>query len=104
MPRHICNIGIQDICCVRRGRGHSHTAPLKQYDENLSKSKLSHRLFVQTLVHSTAMINLLAGDGGEMQKEERSSITISEEYDRVYTGVNDPVLNDKGTGKAVSEK
>lgn len=47
-------------------------------------------------------LNKLAGDGGEMQKEERSAITISEEYDRVYTGVNDPVLNDKGTGKALS--
>lgn len=41
-------------------------------------------------------------NGGEMQTEERDAITISEEYDRVYKGVNDPVLNDKGTGKAVS--
>ena len=39
-----------------------------------------------------------------MQTEERETITISEEYDRVYKGVNDPVLNDKGTGKAVSMK
>merc|ERR1712216_1056388 len=27
--------------------------------------------------------------------------TIGEEYDRVYKGVNDPVLNDKGTGKSL---
>eukprot|EP00565_Helicotheca_tamesis_P005785 CAMPEP_0185728730 /NCGR_PEP_ID=MMETSP1171-20130828/4092_1 /TAXON_ID=374046 /ORGANISM="Helicotheca tamensis, Strain CCMP826" /LENGTH=346 /DNA_ID=CAMNT_0028397469 /DNA_START=49 /DNA_END=1089 /DNA_ORIENTATION=+ len=47
-------------------------------------------------------LNKLAGDGGEMQTEERSAITITEEYDRVYTGVNDPVLNDKGTGKTLS--
>lgn len=47
-------------------------------------------------------LNKLAGDGGEIQKEERSTITISEEYDRVYNGVNDPVLKDAGTGKAVS--
>jgi glucose-6-phosphate 1-epimerase len=47
-------------------------------------------------------LNKLVGDGGEMQTEERSSITISEEYDRVYKGVNDPVLKDKGTGKSVS--
>ena len=46
-------------------------------------------------------LNKLAGDGGEMQTEDRSIITIGEEYDRVYTGVNDPVLNDKGTGKSV---
>jgi glucose-6-phosphate 1-epimerase len=37
----------------------------------------------------------------ENQTEERDAITISEEYDRVYKGVNDPVLNDKGTGKAL---
>mmetsp|Transcript_23931 Transcript_23931/g.49430 ORF Transcript_23931/g.49430 Transcript_23931/m.49430 type:complete len:182 (-) Transcript_23931:641-1186(-) len=47
-------------------------------------------------------LNKMAGDGGEMQTEDRSAITIGEEYDRVYTGVNDPVLNDKGTGKSVS--
>ena len=47
-------------------------------------------------------LNKLAGDGGEMQTEDRSSITISEEYDRVYTGVNDPVLKDSGLGKSVS--
>ena len=46
-------------------------------------------------------LNKLAGDGGEMQTEEREVITIGEEYDRVYTGVNDPVLDDKGTGKSV---
>lgn len=46
-------------------------------------------------------LNKMVGDG-EMQTEERSAITISEEYDRVYSGVNDPVLNDKGTGKSVS--
>jgi len=38
----------------------------------------------------------------ETQKEERSTITISEEYDRVYKGVNDPVLCDAGTGKTLS--
>jgi len=43
-------------------------------------------------------------DGGTMQTEERSSITITEEYDRVYTGVNDPILFDKGTGKAVRKE
>ena len=47
-------------------------------------------------------LNKMAGDGGEMQTEDRSVITITEEYDRVYKGVNDPVLNDKGTGKSVS--
>ena len=47
-------------------------------------------------------LNKMVGDEGEMQTEERDIITISEEYDRVYKGVNDPVLNDKGTGKAVS--
>lgn len=48
-------------------------------------------------------LNKLAGDGeGEMQTEDRSSITITEEYDRVYKGVNDPVLQDKGTGKTLS--
>lgn len=47
-------------------------------------------------------LNKMVGDEGEMQTEDRSSITIAEEYDRVYKGVNDPVLNDKGTGKALS--
>jgi glucose-6-phosphate 1-epimerase len=47
-------------------------------------------------------LNKLAGDGGEMQTETRDVITISEEYDRVYEGVNDPVLQDSGTGKALS--
>lgn len=47
-------------------------------------------------------LNKLAGDEGEMQTEDRSAITISEEYDRVYMGVNDPVLKDSGTGKNVS--
>merc|ERR1719148_364677 len=47
-------------------------------------------------------LNKLAGDGGEMQTEDRDTITIGEEYDRVYTGVSDPVLNDAGTGKALS--
>ena len=46
-------------------------------------------------------LNKLVGEEGEMQTEDRSVITISEEYDRVYKGVNDPVLNDKGTGKSV---
>ena len=47
-------------------------------------------------------LNKMVGDEGEMQTEERSTITIGEEYDRVYMGVNDPVLKDAGTGKDVS--
>ena len=47
-------------------------------------------------------LNKLVGDGGEMQTETRSVITIEEEYDRVYKGVNDPVLADKGTGKSLT--
>jgi len=46
-------------------------------------------------------LNKMVGDG-EMQTEERATITISEEYDRVYTGVSDPVLKDSGTGRALS--
>jgi len=44
----------------------------------------------------------MVGDDGEMQTEDRDEITISEEYDRVYTGVNDPVLKDSGTGKTLT--
>jgi glucose-6-phosphate 1-epimerase len=40
-------------------------------------------------------------NGGTMQTEERNAIVIGEEYDRVYMGVNDPVLQDKGTSKKV---
>jgi glucose-6-phosphate 1-epimerase len=47
-------------------------------------------------------LNKLAGENGETQTEERDVITIAEEYDRVYTGVNDPVLNDKGTQKSLA--
>jgi glucose-6-phosphate 1-epimerase len=47
-------------------------------------------------------LNKMVGDAGEMQTEEREVITIAEEYDRVYKGVNDPVLKDSGTGKALS--
>lgn len=47
-------------------------------------------------------LNKMVGDDGEMQTEDRSVITISEEYDRVYKGVNDPVLSDKGTAKTLS--
>jgi glucose-6-phosphate 1-epimerase len=47
-------------------------------------------------------LNKLVGDEGEMQTEDRSAITITEEYDRVYKGVNDPVLRDSGTGKSLS--
>ncbi|KAL7481007.1 hypothetical protein ACHAW6_006684 [Cyclotella cf. meneghiniana] len=47
-------------------------------------------------------LNKMVGDGGEMQTEERDVITISEEYDRVYKGVNDPVLKDSGTGKSLT--
>lgn len=49
-------------------------------------------------------LNKMVGDEGEMQTEERSTITIGEEYDRVYKGVNDPVLKDSGTGKNVSKR
>jgi glucose-6-phosphate 1-epimerase len=47
-------------------------------------------------------LNKMVGDEGEMQTEDRETITIGEEYDRVYKGVNDPVLKDSGTGKALS--
>lgn len=47
-------------------------------------------------------LNKMVGEDGEMQTEDRSTITIAEEYDRVYKGVNDPVLKDSGTGKSVS--
>eukprot|EP00546_Thalassionema_frauenfeldii_P012169 CAMPEP_0178917484 /NCGR_PEP_ID=MMETSP0786-20121207/13273_1 /TAXON_ID=186022 /ORGANISM="Thalassionema frauenfeldii, Strain CCMP 1798" /LENGTH=340 /DNA_ID=CAMNT_0020591041 /DNA_START=110 /DNA_END=1132 /DNA_ORIENTATION=+ len=47
-------------------------------------------------------LNKMVGDEGEMQTEDRSVITIGEEYDRVYKGVNDPVLKDAGTGKSLS--
>jgi len=47
-------------------------------------------------------LNKMVGDEGEMQTEDRSVITIGEEYDRVYMGVNDPVVKDKGTGKALA--
>lgn len=46
-------------------------------------------------------LNKMVGEG-EMQTEDRSTITIAEEYDRVYMGVNDPILKDSGTGKNVS--
>lgn len=46
-------------------------------------------------------LNKMVGEG-EMQTEERDAITINEEYDRVYKGVNDPVLNDSGTGRSLS--
>jgi glucose-6-phosphate 1-epimerase len=48
-------------------------------------------------------LNKMVGDEGEMQTEDRSTITIAEEYDRVYKGVNDPVLKDSGTGRSVSD-
>ena len=47
-------------------------------------------------------LNKMVGDEGEMQTETRSAITIAEEYDRVYKGVNDPVLKDSGTGKKLN--
>lgn len=46
-------------------------------------------------------LNKMVGEG-EMQTEDREEISISEEYDRVYMGVNDPVLKDTGIGKSVS--
>jgi glucose-6-phosphate 1-epimerase len=42
------------------------------------------------------------GGGGELQMEDRDIITIAEEYDRVYQGVNDPVLMDAGTNKKLT--
>lgn len=36
------------------------------------------------------------------QVETRSAITIAEEYDRVYLGVNDPVLTDKNKGESLA--
>ena len=47
-------------------------------------------------------LNRMAGDGGEMQTEDREVITIGEEYDRVYKQVNDPVLKDSGKGKTLA--
>jgi glucose-6-phosphate 1-epimerase len=47
-------------------------------------------------------LNKMVGEAGEMQTEEREVITITEEYDRVYMGVSDPVLKDSGTGKALA--
>jgi len=47
-------------------------------------------------------LNKMVGDDGEMQTEEREAITIDEEYDRVYKGINDPALEDSGTGKKLS--
>lgn len=47
-------------------------------------------------------LNKMVGEEGEMQTEDRDTITIAEEYDRVYKGVSDPVLKDSGTGKALS--
>jgi len=58
------------------------------------KGSFQNREFLNKMVNSEA--------GGEMQTEEREAITISEEYDRVYKGVNDPVLNDKGTGMGLA--
>ena len=47
-------------------------------------------------------INRLASDGGTVQTEDRSIITISEAYDRVYKGVNNPCITDSGSNKSVS--
>lgn len=47
-------------------------------------------------------LNKLVGDEGEMQTEDRNTITIKEEYDRVYKGVNDPILKDCGSGKVLN--
>jgi len=46
-------------------------------------------------------LNKMVGEG-EMQTEEREEITIAEEYDRVYMGVNDPVLKDTGISKTLT--
>jgi glucose-6-phosphate 1-epimerase len=61
-------------------------------------SKLSN-LEISGSFHGKKFLNRTAG---ETQTEERKTITIAEEYDRVYKGVNDPVLKDAGTGKKVS--
>jgi len=61
----------------------------------LTVSSLSN-LEISGSFEGKEFLNKLAGDEGEMQKEERGVITIAEEYDRVYKGVNDPVLTDKG--------
>ena len=52
-------------------------------------------------VKGKEFLNKMVGEG-EMQTEDRDEITIGEEYDRVYKGVNDPVLKDSGIGKTVS--
>lgn len=46
-------------------------------------------------------LNKMVGEG-EMQMEDREEIAISEEYDRVYKSVNDPVLKDSGSGKTLT--
>jgi len=52
------------------------------------------------MIVGKAFLNKLV-NGGTIQTEDRSAIIISEEYDRVYMGVNDPILEDKGKGKKV---
>lgn len=51
-------------------------------------------------------LNRLVGDNtlhvGETLTETRDAITIEEAYDRIYCGVNDPVLRDSGRGKCLS--
>mmetsp|Transcript_9729 Transcript_9729/g.17554 ORF Transcript_9729/g.17554 Transcript_9729/m.17554 type:complete len:301 (+) Transcript_9729:312-1214(+) len=51
-------------------------------------------------------LNRLVGDNtlhvGEKRTETRDVITIEEPYDRIYCGVNDPVLKDGGRGKSLS--
>jgi len=51
-------------------------------------------------------LNRLVGDNtlhaGEVCMEDRDVITIGEPYDRIYCGVNDPVLKDAGRGKSLS--
>jgi glucose-6-phosphate 1-epimerase len=46
-------------------------------------------------------MNKMANPPAE-QVETRTIITIPEEYDRVYSGVNDPVLIDSGKGKRLN--
>jgi len=60
------------------------------------------KLEIQGSFKGKEFLNKMVGDDGEMQTEKRDAITISEEYDRVYKGVNDPVLVDKGKGKKLS--
>ena len=70
-------------------------AKMKESQEKIKNIK------VEGVSGSNSVKVTLDGEG-EMQTEDREEITIGEEYDRVYKGVNDPVLKDSGIGKTVS--